>query len=150
MDDRLALELGTIMYGGFPGTFINADGIKKSISAPGPGNFLCFSRAVSSALNLVGNDVIKKNSFIHAHGSSTPANRVTESDVLDRTAQAFNIFDWPVTAIKSYVGHSMAAASGDQVISALGTFSYQIIQLIDNEQLYHFFHDKLLLGRHYY
>ena len=127
MDDRLALELGTVIYGGFPGTFINADGIKKSISAPGPGNFLCFSRAVSSASNLVGHDVIKKNSFVHAHGSSTPANRVTESDVLDRTAQAFNIFDWPVTAIKSYVGHSMAAASGDQVISALGTFSYQII-----------------------
>jgi len=32
-----------------------------------------------------------------------------------------------VTAIKAYVGHSLSTASGDQLISALGTFKYQMI-----------------------
>tara|TARA_B100000524_G_scaffold40192_1_gene19419 strand:+ start:441 stop:2312 length:1872 start_codon:yes stop_codon:yes gene_type:complete len=152
MDDKLALELGAIIYGAFPGVFINADGIKKSISAPGPGNYLCFARAVSSAISLLGEKSIQNNSFVHAHGSSTPANRKTESEVLDRVAEAFDIFDWPVTAVKSYVGHSMAAASGDQVVSALGTFSYQVIpgiktidriaKDVSQERLSFLLHDK--------
>ena len=64
---------------------------------------------------------------MHAHGSSTPANRVTESELLDRVAAAFAIDSWPVAAVKAFVGHSLATASGDQVISALGTFKYGII-----------------------
>ena len=35
-------------------------------------------------------------------------------------AKTFGINDWPVCAIKSYVGHSVGAASGDQLISTLG------------------------------
>ena len=152
MDDKLALELGAIIYGAFPRVFVNADGIKKSISAPGPGNYLCFARAVSSAISLLGEKSIQNNSFVHAHGSSTPANRTTESEVLDRVAEAFDIFDWPVAAVKSYVGHSMAAASGDQVVSALGTFSYQVIpgiktidriaKDVSQERLSFLLHDK--------
>jgi acetoacetyl-[acyl-carrier protein] synthase len=127
MDDALAIELGADIHGAVPEVFINADGVKKSISAPGVGNYISFSKAVASAVNIVGEEGVKKHSFVHAHGSSTPANRTTESHLIERIAEAFDINDWPVTAIKSYVGHSLSSASGDQMISALGTFKYQII-----------------------
>ncbi|HIQ53596.1 MAG TPA: beta-ketoacyl synthase, partial [Pseudomonas pachastrellae] len=64
---------------------------------------------------------------VQAHGSSTPANRVTESEILDRVAEAFNISSWPVAAVKAYVGHSLASASADQLAATLGSFKYQII-----------------------
>ena len=85
------------------------------------------AKAVASAVQLLGIDAVRERSFVHAHGSSTPANRVTESEILDRIAGAFAIKQWPVTAVKAFVGHSLATASGDQVISALGSFKYGII-----------------------
>ena len=127
MDDELAMQLGADIHGAVPDVFINADGFKKSISAPGPGNYLCLAKAVASAVQLVGAEAVRQRSFVHAHGSSTPANRVTESELLDRVAANFGIADWPVTAVKAYVGHSLASASADQVISALGSFKYQLI-----------------------
>jgi acetoacetyl-[acyl-carrier protein] synthase len=127
MDDALALELGADIHGAVPDVFINADGFKKSISAPGPGNYLTVAKAVASAVQLVGIDAVRERSFVHAHGSSTPANRTTESQILDSVASAFAIEQWPVTAVKAFVGHSLATASGDQVISALGSFKYGII-----------------------
>jgi acetoacetyl-[acyl-carrier protein] synthase len=127
MDDELALELGADIHGAVPDVFINADGFKKSISAPGPGNYLTVAKAVASAVQLLGIDAVRERSFVHAHGSSTPANRVTESEILNRIANTFAIEQWPVTAVKAFVGHSLATASGDQVISALGSFKYGII-----------------------
>ncbi|MDV7212074.1 beta-ketoacyl synthase [Azotobacter beijerinckii] len=127
MDDALALELGADIHGAVPDVFVNADGFKKSISAPGPGNYLTLAKAVASAVQLVGEEGVRQHSFVHAHGSSTPANRVTESELLDRVAGAFGIADWPVAAVKAYVGHSLATASGDQLISALGTFKYGLL-----------------------
>lgn len=127
MDDALALELGADIYGAVPEVFINADGVKKSVSAPGVGNYLSFSKAVAAAIKVVGEESVQKHSFVHAHGSSTPANRITESQLIERIAEAFDIYDWPVTAAKAFVGHSLSAASGDQLMSALGTFHYQII-----------------------
>jgi acetoacetyl-[acyl-carrier protein] synthase len=127
MDDALALELGADIHGAVPEVFINADGLKKSISAPGAGNYVSFAKAVAAAVAILGEDTVKNNSFIHAHGSSTPANRVTESEIFNRVAAAFGISDWPVAAVKAYVGHTIASASGDQLMSALGTFKYQLI-----------------------
>jgi len=127
MDDELALELGANIYGAVTDIFINADGFKKSISAPGVGNYLTMAQAVASASNLFGDNLVQNRSFVHSHGSSTPANRVTESQLLNEVAQAFNIENWPVVAIKAYVGHSLSAASADQLISALGSFAYDIL-----------------------
>ncbi|MDN6856465.1 beta-ketoacyl synthase [Pseudomonas sp. CAN2814] len=127
MDDELALELGADIHGSVPDVFINADGFKKSISAPGPGNYLTMAKAVAAAAQIVGEKSVRQHSFVHAHGSSTPANRVTESEILDRVATAFGIDGWPVTAVKAFVGHSLATASADQMISALGTFRYGVI-----------------------
>ena len=127
MDDALAIELGADIHAAVPEVFINADGVKKSISAPGVGNYLSFSKAVAAAINIVGEQSVQKHSFVHAHGSSTPANRTSESHLIERVAEAFDIYDWPVTAAKAFVGHSLSAASGDQLMSALGTFHYDIV-----------------------
>ena len=127
MDDELALELGAQIHGAMTDVFINADGYKKSISAPGPGNYITMAKAVASARELLGEDAIRKRSMVHAHGSSTPANRVTESELFDRVAKTFGIESWPVTAVKAYVGHTIGPASGDQLVAALGSFAYDLI-----------------------
>ena len=64
---------------------------------------------------------------MHAHGTGTPANRTTESHILNEVAKTHGIKSWPVSAIKSYLGHSMAPASGDQLITSLGTWEKGVI-----------------------
>lgn len=127
MDDALALELGADIHGAVSDVFINADGFKKSISAPGPGNYITMAKAVAAARAIVGDESIRERSMIQAHGSSTPQNRVTESHIFDEVAKVFGITGWPVSAVKAYVGHSLSAASGEQLISSLGTFKYGLI-----------------------
>ena len=52
---------------------------------------------------------------------------MTESAIFDKVARAFDIHQWPVTAIKSYVGHSLAPASGDQLVATLGSFAHGLL-----------------------
>ncbi|MBX2807327.1 MAG: beta-ketoacyl synthase [Cellvibrionaceae bacterium] len=127
MDDELALQLGAQIHGAVTDVFTHADGFKKSISAPGPGNYITLAKAVASACTLLGDEVVAKHSFVQAHGSSTPQNRVSESQILHKIAAAFGIEHWPVTAVKAFVGHSLAPASGDQLISTLGVFAQGIL-----------------------
>jgi acetoacetyl-[acyl-carrier protein] synthase len=126
-DDELALELGAQIHGAVVDVFVNADGFKKSISAPGPGNYITLAKAVAAARAILGEDAVRHRSFIQAHGSSTPQNRTTETRVFDQVAQAFGITAWPVTAMKAFVGHSLAPASADQMISSLGVFHDEIL-----------------------
>ncbi|WP_065187546.1 beta-ketoacyl synthase [Shewanella woodyi] len=126
-DDKLVLELGANILGAIPSVYINADGNKKSITAPGAGNYITLAKAVASAKQLIGEEALQHRTFVQAHGSSTPLNRITESHVLDSVAQAFDINNWPVTAVKSYVGHSLASASGDQLAATLGVWEYGFI-----------------------
>lgn len=127
MDDALAIELGLDIHGAVPEVCIDADGVKKSISGPGPGNYLCFGKAVAAARAILGDQGLRRRSAIFAHGSSTPQNRVTESLIFDRIAEAFGITDWPVCAVKAYVGHSLALASGDQLVTAIGAMRQGIL-----------------------
>lgn len=127
VDDALAVELGANVLGSIADVYTNADGIKKSITAPGPGNYITMAKSVALATSIVGNESVQKRSFILAHGSSTPQNRVTESLIYDRVADSFNISDWPVAAPKAFVGHTIGPASGDQVAMALGVFAHDIM-----------------------
>ena len=127
MDDKLAIETGAHVMAGVPDVFINADGIKKSITAPGPGNYITMAKSVALAQSILGAEAVKQRSFILAHGSSTPQNRVTESLIYDKVAQAFDINHWPVAAPKAFVGHTIGPASGDQMAMALGIFSHNIM-----------------------
>ena len=126
MDDQLALELGATIYGSVPTVASHADGGKRSISAPGAGNYLTLAQAAASIRDLLGQDVLAHETLVQAHGTSTPQNRVTESDVLSRVAQTFGIDQWMVSAVKSQLGHSQGTAGGDQLAVSLGAFASQI------------------------
>ena len=123
VDDALAVEMGAQVLGSVPEVFANADGFKRSISAPGIGNYLTLAKAAALGRSLLGEEALQKRSYVHAHGTSTPKNRVTESHVLNEVAQALGIQSWPVAAIKAFVGHSQGTAGGDQFMAALGTWS---------------------------
>lgn len=124
MDDALALELGAPVLGAVPEVFVHADGAKKSISGPGAGNYLTMARAVAVLRGILGEQRLQTGGMVQAHGTGTPQNRVTESRILDRVAAAFGIRDWPVAAIKSFVGHSLGAAGGDQLAAQLGIWEH--------------------------
>jgi acetoacetyl-[acyl-carrier protein] synthase len=124
MDDALALELGATVYGAVSDVFVNADGFKKSISAPGVGNYLTMFKAAAAARSLIGEKAFRERSFVQAHGTGTPQNRVTESHILNETARLFGIHHWPVSAVKSYLGHSIGAAAGDQLAVTLGVWAH--------------------------
>lgn len=126
-DDELAVELGLNILGSVGDVFVHADGYKKSISNPGVGNYLTMGKAMASARRQLGDDALKHRSYIHAHGSSTPQNRTTESHIFQELAGAFGIKNWPVTAVKAHLGHSLAAASADQTLVALGTWMDNIL-----------------------
>ena len=127
MSDDLAIKTGAKVMGSVADVYTNADGVKKSITAPGPGNYITMAKSVALASSILGEESVQKRSFILAHGSSTPQNRVTESQIYDRLATTFNIRDWPVAAPKAYVGHTIGPASGDQMAMALGVFEHNIM-----------------------
>ena len=127
MDDELAISTGANIYAAVNDVFVSADGYKRSISSPGAGNYITMAKALAAARSVVGERSIQRNSFVQAHGSSTPQNRVTESIILNKVAAAFDIKEWPVTAVKSYVGHSLGTASGDQLAMTLGVFAHNLI-----------------------
>ncbi len=126
-----ALELGLNILGSIGDVFIHADGYKRSISAPGIGNYITLGKAMASAKRTLsktalGDDALQK-SFVQAHGSSTPQNRTTESDMFNRLAKEFGISDWPVCAVKAHLGHSISAASADQLLMTLGSWNYGVL-----------------------
>ena len=126
-DEALALELGLTIHGAVGDVYVNADGFKKSISSPGIGNYLTMGKAVAEARRWFGENTVQQRSFVQAHGSSTPQNRVTESHIYAELARAFSIKDWKITAVKAHLGHSLATASADQLLMTLGAWSHQMI-----------------------
>ncbi len=126
MDDELALETGATIHAAPAGVFVNADGHKKSITAPGVGNYVTMAKALACATAILG-EKPARHSCVLAHGTSTPQNRLTESHVLSESARAFGIQRWPVSAIKCFLGHSIGAAGGDQLAAAMGIWEYGIL-----------------------
>lgn len=126
-DDALAVELGASVYGAVTDVFVNADGYKKSISGPGVGNYITMAKALSAARAIVGEHQLRRGGLVQAHGTGTPQNRVTESEILSRSAAAFGIDSLPVAALKCYFGHSLGAAAGDQIAMTLGAWAHGLI-----------------------
>jgi len=127
MSDDLALELGADIHGAVADVFVHADGHKKSISAPGIGNYMTLGKAASLVSSMLGEESLRQRSFVQAHGTSTPQNRVTESHVINEIAKAFDIPAWNVSAVKAYLGHSQGTAGGDQLFASLGVWKYGIL-----------------------
>ena len=127
MDDALVVELGAEVYGCVSAVSSHSDGFKSSISGPGIGNYITMAKCVAEAEKIIGSKKLRTRTFVHAHGTGTPANRTTESHILNEIAKTYGIKSLPVTGVKSYLGHSMAPASGDQLTSTLGTWDQGII-----------------------
>ena len=146
-DDQLAMELGATMYASPLDVYVNADGFKKSIAAPGVGNYITMAKATAAARSILGEKVLRTGGMVQAHGTGTPQNRVTETHILNDTAKAFGIKDWPVAAIKSYLGHSLGSASGDQITATLGIWQHGWIPGIHSieEVAEDVSHEKLLI-----
>ena len=123
MDDELAVELGATIYGSVADTYINADANKKSIASPGVGNYITVAKAAALAKAMLGESGLQ-NTYVQAHGTGTPQNRTTESHILNEVAKTIDIHAWPVTAIKSYIGHSIGVAAGDQLCASLGVWQH--------------------------
>ena len=126
-DSALALELGLTVHGSVGDVFVHADGYKKSISNPGVGNYLTMAKAMAEAKRWLGDEALTSGSYVHAHGSSTPQNRVTESHIYQQLADTFDINRWRITAIKAHLGHPLSTASADQLTMALGSWHSDII-----------------------
>lgn len=126
MDDDLALKTGANILGSVADVFVNADANKKSITAPGIGNYVTVAKAAALCKELLGQEGLQQT-YVQSHGTGTPQNRVTESHILNEVAKTFGIKDWPVAAIKAYVGHSIASAAGDQISAALGVWQFGVL-----------------------
>lgn len=126
-DDALAMELGATIFGAATDVFVNADGHKKSISGPGVGNYITMAKALAAARAIIGDKGLRRGGLVQAHGTGTPQNRVSEAEILSRTAQAFGIDEWPVVAAKCYLGHSIGSAAGDQISTTLGIWHHGIL-----------------------
>ncbi len=126
-DDELALQLGATMFGAATDVFVNADGFKKSIAGPGVGNYITMAKAVAAARAMIGEKALRSGGMVMAHGTSTPQNRRSESEILSQTAGAFGLDSWPVVAVKSYLGHSIGVAAGDQVAATLGCWRHGLL-----------------------
>ena len=120
MDDELALERGAPILGAVPFVSVHADGAKKSIPGPGPGNYLTMTRAAQAARDILGDRLFRSGGLVMAHGTGTPQNRTTESNIMSTVAHAVGVDNWRVSAIKSRTGHSLGAAGGDQLSTLLG------------------------------
>ena len=127
MDDALAMESGARILGSVGDVFVNADGYKKSIPGPGIGNYITVAKAMASARTMLGEEGLRHSTYMHAHGTSTPQNRVTESAIMSELAQAFDVPQFTIAAIKSYLGHSLAPAGGDQLAAILGAWQDGVI-----------------------
>jgi len=135
-EDSLAMSLGASIYGAINEVFVNADGFKKSIASPGVGNYITMAKAAAATRNVIGAEGLQKRSYVQAHGTGTPQNRITESHILSEIAKTWQIKNWPVTALKSYIGHSLASSSADQLVSSLGVWKYGIIPgILSTEQI---------------
>ena len=72
----------------------------------------------------LGDKGLRERTQMYAHGTGTPQNRVTESHVINEMAKAFGVMNWPVCAVKAYVGHSLGPAGGDQLAAVMGTWEH--------------------------
>ena len=121
---EFAVTIGADILCAVPDVFINSDGIKKSISSPGIGNYITMAQAFSKYKKDHSDN---KETCVIAHGTGTFQNRSTESDVLSKCATSLNMKNLKVTGLKGYLGHTMGPAGGDQLSCALGIFCHGII-----------------------
>ena len=102
-------------------------GSRSLLPAPGLATISPWRKQPPPQETLSARRALAKRSYVQAHGTGTLQNRQTESHIINHIAESFGIQGWPVAAVKSYLGHSLASSSGDQIAASLGVWAEGII-----------------------
>lgn len=121
-DEKVAKERGAKIYGEISG-FGSVNNCFHMTDLAPAGEYI--KKSCQLALEDAGVSV-NEIDYINAHASSTPQNDVAESAAFN-SLFGENTKNLPVTAIKSQIGHALAAASAIEVVSVLETLSSGLI-----------------------
>ena len=111
---------GAHIYAELMGSAASADAFHITAPAPkGSGALNCMEFALADA-GIAAGDVV----HINAHGTSTPANDLAESEAIE---QLFGRPGPPVTSIKGVTGHALGAAGAIEAIATALTIEKGVI-----------------------
>ncbi len=117
-----ALSRKSRIYGEVLGFGMSADA--HHITAPSPGGEGA-ARAIKEALRVSG--LTEKDvDYVNAHGTSTPANDVTETSAL-KAVFGDRAYEIPVSSTKSMIGHLLGAAGAVETIATVLTMNHGVI-----------------------
>jgi 3-oxoacyl-[acyl-carrier-protein] synthase II len=109
-----ATARGAKIYGEVSGYGMSADAFHITLPRPGGGGA---ARAMQGALDDAGVSTDSID-YINAHGTSTPANDVTETLAI-KTVFGEGAYDIPVSSTKSMTGHMLGGAGAVEAVIAL-------------------------------
>jgi 3-oxoacyl-[acyl-carrier-protein] synthase II len=109
-----ATARGARIYGEVAGYGMSADSYHITLPRPGGGGA---ARAMQGALDNAGVDPSSVG-YINAHGTSTPANDVTETKAI-KTVFGDYAYQLPVSSTKSMTGHMLGGAGAVEAVISL-------------------------------
>jgi 3-oxoacyl-[acyl-carrier-protein] synthase II len=117
-----ATARGAKIYGEVSGYGMSADSYHITLPRPGGGGA---ARAMQGALDdaSVSTDSVD---YINAHGTSTPANDVTETLAI-KTVFGEGAYDIPVSSTKSMTGHMLGGAGAVEAVIALKAINEGVV-----------------------
>jgi 3-oxoacyl-[acyl-carrier-protein] synthase II len=110
------------IYGEFMGYGMSADAYHITLPKPGGGGA---ARAMQGALNDAGVDPADVG-YINAHGTSTPANDVTETLAI-KTVFGDHAYRMPVSSTKSMTGHMLGGAGAVEAVISLKSLETNVV-----------------------
>ena len=122
---EFAIAQGLPILGAMPFVSCRSDGLKKSITSTGNGNFLTAGETLRFAADNFPESL--QEIYVHAHATSTALNKKTEAHIFDSLAKAFGIKSLYLTSIKSHIGHSQGASAADQLACAINSWQLDMV-----------------------
>ncbi len=124
-----ALDRGATIYGEIIGYGMSCDAYHMTSPSPGGEGAVRAMKRAMSEQNLKPSQI----GYINAHGTSTPANDLTETQAI-KTVLGEHAWNVPVSSIKSMVGHLLGAAGAVETAATVLTLKNQIIPPTINYQ----------------
>ena len=109
-----ALARGATIYAEVLGYGMSADGFHVTLPRPGGAGAAAAMSAALRDAELAATDI----SYINAHGTSTKANDVTETEAI-KTVFGDAAYDVPISSTKSMHGHMLGAAGAIEAIASI-------------------------------